>query len=223
MTVTAQVFRCPGLQSVPPDADRLGAHDLVYWFAFVGVAAAWFLCLFAPQQERLSLLEDRRKVLTSHLEAEQREQARLRRSIRDLSRGDPQAWERAARGRLGWVEPGEITDLSRGRPRVPAPTPATAPAQPLRPATPPALPRPQVPALPAPPSPPVPSPPSVRGISPPMPARIDAFGPLYGSPPIPPVPPAVPPRATPRPAPPASPASPGQPLMNRSQRTPARR
>jgi len=150
---TSQIFRCPGLQAVPPDADKLGVHDLAYWVIFLAVLAAWFLFVFAPQTERLGMLEERCQVLKTHLRAEKRELLRLQRSIKDLQHGDPQAWERAARGRLGWVEPGEITDLSRGLPpRQPngssdalkKPEPALKP--------PPLLPRPVIPSLPVPPA-----------------------------------------------------------------------
>lgn len=146
---TSRIFRCPGLQRVPPHADDLGAHDLAYWLIFLAVLAGWFLFVFAPQRERLSALDERCTVLMSHVQAEQRELARLQRSIHALQGGDPRAWEGAARGRLGWVEPGEITDLARGMTARPAATdPARNSDALLKP--PPVLPRPLIPPLPAP-------------------------------------------------------------------------
>ncbi|MCY3017710.1 MAG: hypothetical protein NTW87_01585, partial [Planctomycetota bacterium] len=146
--ITAKVFRCPGLERVAPDADRLGAHDIAYWLVFVAVIAGWFLFLYAPERERLSMLEGRHQTLTGHLAAERRELARLQRSIKDLTRGDPQAWERAARGRLGWVEPGEITDLKNGIPKPP-PKPGSDSHQTTN------APPPQAPVLPRPAAPPL--------------------------------------------------------------------
>ena len=109
--MTSQIFRCHGLQSISARADKIGCHDLAYWLIFVAVLCAWFLLLFAPQRERLTNLAERQIMLSAHLKAEKRELQRLDRSINDLTRGDPQAWERAARGRLGWMQPGEVTDI----------------------------------------------------------------------------------------------------------------
>ena len=92
-------------------ADCFGLHDLAYWLIFVAVMCAWFLFLFAPQHERLDMLASRRHVLNAHLAAEKNELQRLHLGIDDLLRGNPHAWERAARTRLGWLEPGELTDL----------------------------------------------------------------------------------------------------------------
>ena len=108
--VTSQIFRCHGLQQIPQNADRLGIHDLAYWLIFVAVMCAWFLFLFAPQHERLEMLSGRRHVLASHLAAEKCELQRLQSGIEELQNGNSHAWERAARNRLGWLEPGEITD-----------------------------------------------------------------------------------------------------------------
>jgi hypothetical protein len=134
-----------------PDADNLGLHDIAYWLIFLSCLSGWFLFYFAPQRERLALLEDRRDVLSAHLAAEKRELKRLERSVKALHGGNPLAWELAARGRMGWVEPGEITDISSWLPkqarlnlprsRRPDPTPS----QPLR-----MSPPPHVPALPIP-------------------------------------------------------------------------
>jgi len=109
--VTSQIFRCHGLQSISERADKIGCHDLAYWLIFVASLCAWFLMLFAPQRERLENLAERQHVLCAHLKAEKRELQRLTRSISDLTHGDAQAWERAARSRLGWLQPGEVTDI----------------------------------------------------------------------------------------------------------------
>jgi hypothetical protein len=113
--LTSQIFRCPGLDSPAPDADRLGLHDIAYWLIFLSLGTGWFLFLFVPQRERLKWLEGRQQVLTSHIQAEKKELARLQRSIQDFAQNDPLAWERAARLRLGWVAPGEVVDVRRLR------------------------------------------------------------------------------------------------------------
>jgi hypothetical protein len=109
--MTSRIFRCHGLQSTSEQSDQIGCHDLAYWLIFVAILCAWFVLLFAPQRERLANLAERQNVLCAHLKAEKRELQRLDRSINDLTNGDPQAWERAARGRLGWLQPGEVTDV----------------------------------------------------------------------------------------------------------------
>lgn len=151
--VTSQLFRCRGLQHVPASVDRLGSHDLAYWIFFLAALTGWFLFLFAPQRERLGMLEDRAQVLTAHLNAERKEMRRLQRGIGDLQRGDPRAWERAARGHLGWVEPGEILDMVTWNqthaqaPPAPVAPPATPAATPKPRATA-VTPRPAIPTLP---------------------------------------------------------------------------
>ncbi len=153
---TSQIFRCRGLQYVPPQADNLGGHDLLYWLIFVLAACVWFLFLFAPQRERRTMLEGRHDALKGHLNAENRELRRLTRGIDDLVRGDPYAWERAARGRLGWVEPGEITDVlawcRQRKSTQPAPPQRNTVSTSLSP-TALVLPRPAIPSIPAPPTP----------------------------------------------------------------------
>jgi len=158
--VTSQIFRCQGLDHVSPGADRLGTHDVFYWLVFTAAISGWYLFHFAPQRERLQALNERRHTLDVHLREESRELRRLTRGIRDLTANDPTAWERAARGKLGWLEPGELTDMvkwSRNR-VVPVPPvrPRTEasnrqPQDQRRPAPAPALERPSVPALPVPP------------------------------------------------------------------------
>jgi hypothetical protein len=157
-TITSQIFRCHGLDQLSSRADQLGLHDVAWWLIFLVALSAWFLLLFAPQRERLNNLAEHQQVLVGHLKAEKRELARLHRSIDELTRGDPRAWERAARGRLGWLEPGEVTDIVAWNHshnihpvQINAAVPV-APPQPLRlnlPSGP--LPRPVIPTLPAPP------------------------------------------------------------------------
>ena len=165
------MFRCHGLDDSPSRADRLGLHDIAWWLIFVVAICAWFLLLFAPERQRLNNLVEREQMFRGHLKAEKRELARLKRSIDELAHNDPYAWERAARGRLGWVEPGELTDVvayARTH-NVRAPIPpapqcpqtnaalnirvklpgAAAPITPLTPVGP--LPKPRIPALPVPP------------------------------------------------------------------------
>lgn len=204
-TVTSQIFRCPGLQPVAPDADKLGAHDLACWVIFLFVLAGWFLFVLIPQAERHSMLEERCQVLTTHLKAEKSELARLRRSIDELRRGDPRAWERAARGQLGWVEPGEVTDLSHGLPVLPPASSTDASKKKEAAAKPPAR-----PAAPPPPAQPLPAPPGAPPAAPRAPefangsdGGAELFGPLGGSPPQPPPPSVRSPQKPPQPPQPA--------------------
>ena len=159
-TLTSQIFRCHGLDELSSRADRLGLHDVAWWLIFLVALCAWFLLLFAPQRERLNNLDERQQMLVGHLKAEKRELARLHRSIDELTRGEPRAWERAARGRLGWLEPGEVVDIvawnlthnytfhpPQNTPATPAPQ--TSPLHLNLPNGP--LPRPAIPPLPAPP------------------------------------------------------------------------
>jgi hypothetical protein len=187
-SITSQIFRCQGLDGAPSRADQLGLHDVAWWLLFILAVCAWFLLLFAPQRQRLNNLAEREQVLRGHMQAEKRELARLQRSINALLRNDPFAWERAARGRLGWVEPGEATDAaawSRSHDTRPAaPNNCAPPAAPLS-HPPPPLPKPQIPPLPI--APPAlgnarmvvelePIDPAalglVRGLPPPLPAAI---------------------------------------------------
>jgi len=108
--VTSKIFRCGGLHTQDSDCDPLSGYDLGYWLLFIGVIAGWFLFIFAPQRQRMSLLQDRLETLATHLKEDNREIKRIKRSIQELNQGDPYAWERTARGRLGWLEPGETVD-----------------------------------------------------------------------------------------------------------------
>jgi len=191
LSAVTSIFRCKGLQHTPADADRFGGHDLLYWILFVGFLSGWFLFLFAPQHERLMMLEGRREVLGTHLTLEKRELKRLQRSIDDLARGDPHAWERAARGRLGWVEPGEVTDLASWNPgRFVKPAMDAHRVAPQMPnISPPVLPRPSIPSIP---SIPLPSP-AMRRAQIALNANTEILGPTQGSPPSrPPITHAVP-------------------------------
>ena len=138
---------------MPSDADSFGAHDFVCWLVFLAVMCGWFLFLFAPQRERLTMLQERQDVLSAHCTAEKKELQRLQRSIYALVHGDPGAWERAARGRLGWLEPGEVTDMAAWNQNRMALMPSRAAEvhpEALKPA--PALQRPRIPLLPIPPA-----------------------------------------------------------------------
>src|SRR5437762_1218714 len=93
------IFRCHGLQKVAPNADRIGAHDLLYWLAFLAVVSGWFLFVYMPQCRRFEKLSGRQQALLLELDSDKKELARLRRGIDSLNHGDALAWERAARKR----------------------------------------------------------------------------------------------------------------------------
>ena len=113
-TVTS-IFRCRGLSFVPPTADRIGGHDLVYWIGFLALLSAWFLFAYMPQCRRYERLTGRQESLALELESDKKELARLHSGIASLHNGDALAWERAARKRLGWLEPGEVLDAEKWR------------------------------------------------------------------------------------------------------------
>ena len=184
--VTSHLFRCHGLQTIPSDADRFGAHDLAWWIVFLAVISGWFLFIFAPQSERLGMLKDRHTVLCSQLKENTKELQRLRRGISDLAGGDANAWERAARGRLGWLEPGELTDVvAWNQMRVSMEKPVAAPGNTLKPNNllPRMLPRPHIPALPVPPA----AQGTPRLLVSADSLTTDKIGPCVGCPPRPPV------------------------------------
>lgn len=147
-------FRCHGLQAISPTADKIGGHDLIYWFGFLAALSAWFLFGYMPQCRRYEKLIGREQALTLQLENEKKELDRLHQGIASLQHGDAMAWERAARKRLGWLEPGEVLDVQKflqsrnafaslnalpgARTNLKAPSPA------------PVLPRPRVPQIPHP-------------------------------------------------------------------------
>jgi hypothetical protein len=176
--MTSQIFRCHGLLRPSPQADQLGFHDLAYWLIFVSILAGWFLFIFAPQRERLQMLQDRTQVLKNHRAAELRERKRMERSIAELQRGDPRAWERAARDRLGWIEPGEITNIAAWIPnqriqsRIEFQRPSGPPPIPSVP------PRPIVPNLPM-------APANIRMMAQNKASAADLVGPSLGTPPQP--------------------------------------
>jgi hypothetical protein len=92
----------------------------------------------------------RQQALLLQLDADKKELARLHKGIESLNRGDALAWERVARKRLGWLEPGEVLDLERWRSaqasagiRGGEQIPRSAPSSPI-------LPRPRVPQIPRP-------------------------------------------------------------------------
>lgn len=203
-TVTS-IFRCHGLQHLPPGVDRVGGHDLFYWCGFLALMTGWFLFVYAPQCRRVEKLTGRQQALALEFSQDTRSLARLEQGIGDLRQGSALAWERAARVRLGWLQPGETLDASSLLSAAPnnSPRPNSNPdwtqlAQ--RPDTHlqlPPLPRPRVPKLPR-ASPPSMLAQSSRGQF----ADAGSLGPTTSRPPPPPPPlPSLPPRATPRLAP----------------------
>lgn len=109
--LTTRVFRCRGLAQQSLEGDRFGGHDAAYWIVFCALAAAWFFFLFQPLRQRNEMLRGRKDVLEAQSRAEEIELRRLRNETAMLERKDPGAWERAARVKLGWLKPGEITDI----------------------------------------------------------------------------------------------------------------
>ena len=185
------IFRCHGLQYVAPNADSIGGHDLFYWCGFLGLLSAWFLFLYSPQCRRFEKLTGRQQALSLQLSTDKKALVRLQQGIGNLKSGDPLAWERAARARLGWLEPGETLDPSRlplssegfANPRM---TPRSGAPMQL-----PILPRPRVPAIPQ-----TFGPASMlasgRILSRGRFADSGALGPVLGSPPEPPPAPMIP-------------------------------
>ncbi len=113
--MTTTLFRCPGLSCQSADADRLGLHDLAWWLVMIAAVGAWYFMMYEPQQQRLQMLNGRTNVLDAQLKAEQIELNRVQREIKALKSNDIRAWERAARAALGWLKPGEITDIQAWR------------------------------------------------------------------------------------------------------------
>jgi hypothetical protein len=194
------IFRCHGLHAVPSNADNLGGHDLVYWCGFLALMTAWFLFVYMPQCRKGEMLAGRQDALALQLDTDKKELVRLQRGIVSLKSGDSMAWERAARERMGWLEPGEITDVERWRqthPQFGARPVYSRPAAPLNaqprlrsapPADgispPPSQQRPAVPRLPRLPQPPT----GVAGRDSPA-FRAIAGEPPLSPPPLPPLPP----------------------------------
>lgn len=113
--LTTRIFRCRGLEPQPLRDEREGAHDALLVLLSVLLLAGWYYFCFEPLRERNAMLAGRLDVLRAQQRAEERELARLKRETEQLASGDPLAWERAARARLGWLRPGEVVDLAGGR------------------------------------------------------------------------------------------------------------
>jgi hypothetical protein len=114
--LTTAIFRCPGwARPASAKLEALGWHDLAFWLVLVSLGAAWYFFMCEPQRERNELLAGRLETLRAQLRAEQDDLARLRREIAGLKKGEPAAWERAARARLGWLKPGEVLDIAAWR------------------------------------------------------------------------------------------------------------
>lgn len=75
----------------------------------------WYFAWYAPAVRRVRMLEARAESLRGTLTAAKRELYRVRTDSAALRRSEPQAWERAARVRLGWLAPGEINDVTSWR------------------------------------------------------------------------------------------------------------
>jgi hypothetical protein len=187
------IFRCHGLETISPNADRIGGHDLLYWIGFLTAVSAWFLFGYMPQCRRYEKLTGRQQVMALQLETEKKELARLHQGIDSLHNGDALAWERAARKRLGWLEPGEVLDAQKFlQSRAAFATNLQTNRTPLRsaPAAP-VLPRPRVPQIPH-PQQSVPS--GFTHIHAPVLPFADsgALGPAAAQPPLPPPAPPLP-------------------------------
>ncbi|HLX62485.1 MAG TPA: hypothetical protein VKX17_14500 [Planctomycetota bacterium] len=186
------IFRCHGLQAVAPNADRIGGHDVFYWMCFLALISVWFLFVYMPQCWRYEKLAGRQQALNLEMESDKKELERLKRGIASLNNGDALAWERAARKRLGWLEPGELLDTHR----TPQTRTASNPMSPVPNSAPtPVLSRPRVP--------PIPHAPGTFAQNPPLATRTTlhyadsgALGPAAFAPAPPPMPivPMLPPR-----------------------------
>jgi len=113
--LTTRIFKCRGLAPQPLQHDQFGVHDVVFWLVFASLGAAWYFFLLEPQRQRNAMLQGRLTVLNAQQRAEDVELRRLRRELDLLRKGDTQAWERAARKRLGWLLPGEETNIQAWR------------------------------------------------------------------------------------------------------------
>lgn len=137
--MTTRIFRCRGLAMSSPEHDRFGGLDAACVIVFCALAAGWYFFVFEPQRLRNQMLQGRQEVLQAQLRSEAIELRRLRREMAQLERKDPAAWERAARGKLGWLKPGEIIDVVAWRKESvaagrgdPAPPPRPAQRTPVR-------------------------------------------------------------------------------------------
>jgi hypothetical protein len=110
--LTTQLFRCRGLAPTPPGAERFNRRELLFWALFIALGAGWYFLHWGPVRERNAMLSGRLTVLEAQRRAEELQLARVRRESLTLERGWPDAWERAARARLGWLKPGEAVNLS---------------------------------------------------------------------------------------------------------------
>lgn len=84
----------------------LCAQDL-FWIALAGSVAAFVLLVLKPDRERLREAEAEARLLATEVAALEERLAHLRGWERSLAAGDREAWVALARGRLGWLGPGE--------------------------------------------------------------------------------------------------------------------
>jgi hypothetical protein len=110
--LTTQLFRCRGLAPTPPGAERFNRRELLFWILFIALGAGWYFLHWQPVRQRNAMLSGRLTVLEAQRHAEELQLARVRREILTLERGKPDAWERAARAKLGWLKPGEAVDVA---------------------------------------------------------------------------------------------------------------
>jgi hypothetical protein len=103
---------------------------LVWAALFAAFAALWWLGWQAPAARRTALLEGRTAELRGRLTAAERELYRIHAGLDELQRAEPEAWERAARARLGWLAPDEIVDVPAWRRKHEPPVTAPADAPP---------------------------------------------------------------------------------------------
>lgn len=108
--LTSRIFRCGGLAAPSERMDNWGRNDFYLVIAFGLILSAWYTLLYQPERARNEMLDARLSILQAQLKVEQVQLSRLRRGIDALETGDSRAWERAARSRLGWIKPGELSD-----------------------------------------------------------------------------------------------------------------
>jgi hypothetical protein len=114
-TPTETVFRCLGLRKRLAEEDRWGLHDVAYLLITTTVLALWYFAWYAPMRGRGEVLNGRADELQGRLIAAERELYRVRSGLEALRKSDPEAWERAARVHLGWLKPGEVSDVPAWR------------------------------------------------------------------------------------------------------------
>jgi hypothetical protein len=95
-------------QNAPDEQPKAGlaAQDF-FWIVLAGSIAAFVLLVFKPNRQRLQETEAERLLLRAEISQFEERVSHLRSWERSLSAGDREAWSSLARGRLGWLAPGE--------------------------------------------------------------------------------------------------------------------